>query len=180
MRSLYAPVLALTLAAAPLAASPAAAQSSTVRASASDSVSRIVPRQSLRSADFSIVSRDGTKAILQRGDAIVVQLTDRGLARFEGSAAAPKPEQGALARLVEGMVRGGLRVMLDNAIEYDVTALREVRHERGRLVFIDRDGRQVFDRLEIDGEEFMESFAPRDAEAFARHVNRLLARRAGR
>jgi hypothetical protein len=165
------------VAAVALTPAPLCAQGAGVRAEASDSVTRIIPRLPLDRAAFSIVSVDGTKAILQLDDVIVVQLTDRGLARLTVDTRKREEEQGTLARMIGGLVRGGLRVLLDNAIEYEMSALQEVRYEEGRLVFLNREGKPVFDSISIDGQEFMESFAPRDARAFARRMNRLLAQR---
>jgi hypothetical protein len=180
MRHLYVCLAALALAAPALAPSPAAAQNAGVRASAADSVSRVVPRRALEDADFAIVSRDGSNALLQTGGVIVLQLTDRGLARLDEEIPPPEAEQSTWGRLVGGIVRGALRVLLDNAIEYEIADLREVRHENGALRFVNRQGKPVFHQVNVNGQEFMESFSPEDAEAFARHVNRLLARRAAR
>jgi hypothetical protein len=159
---------------------PSALEAQTVRATSSDSISRIVPRMQSAEADFSIVSTDGGKTILQRGDVVVFQLTDRGLGGILRETREREAEQSGFARLVSGMVRGGLRVLLDNAIEYEISALSEVRHENGALVFLDRGGKRVFDQMMVDGEEFMESFSHRDAEALARRLNGMIARRATR
>jgi hypothetical protein len=171
---LLAAVAALSL--GPLAAAPAEAQ---IRATASDSLTRIIARLPLEGPGHVIVSRDGHNAIVHRGDAVVIQLTDAGLAAIgRGDRDRNREgEQRGFARLIETVARVSVRALLDNAIEYDLAGLSEVRYEEGSLVFLNLDGKRVFESLVIEGEEFMDSFAPRDAEVMARRLNREITRR---
>jgi hypothetical protein len=155
-------------------ASPAAAQNVHIRGGeAADSAARFVDRRPAATADFAIVSTDGNHALMLLADAILLQLTDAGLARI-ATPPADTAGKGTAARLIEGMVRGGMRVLLDRGLEYDLAELQEVRVEGHRLVFVNRHGKEVFGKMEIDGKEFMEGFSPRDARAFAARVNRRL------
>jgi hypothetical protein len=156
----------------------AAAQGVSIRTGENtDSIARFVDRRAPAAADFAITSVDGNRVLMLLPDAIALQLTDAGLERIANRPAATDERKSAVALLVEGMVRGGLRVLLDRSLEYDLRELREVRVENGRLVFENRTGDPVFDRMNIDGQDFMEGFAPRDARAFADRVNRRLRQR---
>jgi hypothetical protein len=153
----------------------AAAQGVSIRTGENtDSTARFVDRRAPAAADFAITSVDGNRVLMLLPDAIALQLTDAGLTSIANRPAATDERKSAVALLVEGMVRGGLRVLLDRSLEYDLRELREVRVENGRLVFENRAGDPVFDRMNIDGQDFMEGFAPRDARAFADRVNRRL------
>jgi hypothetical protein len=153
---------------------PAAAQNVHIRSGeSSDSTARFVDRRAAATADFAIVSTDGNHTLMLLPDAILLQLTDAGLARI-AELPADTAGKGTVARLMEGMVRGGMRVLLDRGLEYDLAELDEVRVEGHRLIFVNRRGKEVFGKMEIDGKEFMEGFSPRDARAFAARVNRRL------
>jgi hypothetical protein len=177
MRRAHFQLSALLLATGVLVTGPstAAAQNIQVRSDQStDSTARFSDRRAPARADFAIVSTDGLRALLLLPGAISMQLTDAGLERIGRAPADAPADQGPIARLIEGMARGGLRVLLDRALDYELRELSEVRIEGERLVFINREGKPVFDEVKIDGREFMEGFSPRDARAFADRVNRRL------
>jgi hypothetical protein len=153
----------------------ATTRSGTVRISDSpDSVARLVPRVPLTAASFAITTLDGHTALLLRDTTIVLQLTDQGLEEIGRSTA--DEEQDFLKALLGSMLRGGLRMLLDRGLEYSLADLREARYERGRLVLESRRGNEIFENVEIEGRQLMESFSERDARAFARRVNAARAR----
>lgn len=177
MRRAQLPLSAVLLATAVLVAAPSTAASQYIHVrsgESTDSAARFNDPRSVAQADFAIVSTDGQRALLLLPGAISMQLTDAGLERIGRPPAEAPADQSAIARLVEGMARGGLRVLLDRALDYELRELREVRVEGERLVFINREGKPVFDEVKIDGREFMEGFSRRDARAFADRVNRRL------
>jgi hypothetical protein len=154
---------------------PAAAQHVHVRhGESTDSAARFVQRRPHAMADFAIISTDGRRALLLLPDAVALQLTDAGLEDIASPPAEAPADQGALARVFEGMLRGGLRVLLDRALEYDIDELGVARVDGERLVFVNRSGKPVFENMNIDGQDVMEGFAPADARAFAERVNRRL------
>ncbi|HEX8671557.1 MAG TPA: hypothetical protein VF710_06700 [Longimicrobium sp.] len=161
---------ALVLVCAALAlAAPVHAQRGHTRG---DSDTRFVERQPLRRATSAIQTRGGEVALLLIDRKLVMQLTDRGLSEIDRDMRddAMKEESG-FARVVAGMVRGGVRTMLDRGIEYPVSELREARYENGRLILEDREGNLIFKDVQVNDVQVMESFSPAEARAFAARVN---------
>jgi hypothetical protein len=161
---------ALVLVCAALAfAAPAHAQRGQTR---DDSDARIVERQPLRRATSAIETRGGEVALLLIDRKLVMQFTDRGLSQIERDMDHDaKKEEAGFARVLAGMVRGGVRTMLDRGIEYPVSELREARYENGRLVLEDRAGKPIFADVRVNDIQVMESFPPAEARAFAARVN---------
>jgi hypothetical protein len=164
MRTLFLVSAVLGLA---LAAQPVQAQSRD-----NDSDARVVERQPLRRASSAIETRGGEVALLLIDRHLVMQLTDRGLNKIDRDMANDaKKEESGFARFVSGMVRSGVRTLLDRGIEYPLSELREARYERGRLMLIGRDGDEVFKDVQVNDIQVMESFSPAEARAFAARVN---------
>ena len=137
-----------------------------------DSDTRIVERQPLRRATSAIETRGGEVALLLIDRKLVMQFTDRGLSQIEREMDDDaKKEESGFARVVAGMVRGGVRSMLDRGIEYPVSELREARYEDGRLVLKNREGKSIFADVRVNDIQVMESFSPAEARAFAARVN---------
>jgi beta-lactamase regulating signal transducer with metallopeptidase domain len=142
-----------------------------------DSVARVVPRVPVSDAAFGIITQSGHAALLLRDSTIVVQLTDLGLEEIGRGDAREDEDRDFLALLLDRMLRTGLRMLLDHAIEYSVADLREARYEEGRLVLESRKGGDVFRNLEVNGRDVMADFHPRDARAFVARVNAARPRR---
>ena len=160
----------------PVAQSQAAPGTGITMSGDGDSIARIVRRVPLREAAFSILTRDGRTALLLRDTTIVLQLTDRGLEAISVDEKPGDEEAGFLKQVMEGMLRGGLRMLLDRGIEYSLTDLRDARVEGGRLVLESRRGGVIFDEVNINDGNVLEQFSERDARAFAQRVNRARAR----
>ena len=137
-----------------------------------DSEARVVERQPLRRASSAIQTRGGEVALLLIDRHLVMQLTDRGLSQIDREMEHDaKKEESGFARFVSGMVRSGVRTLLDRGIEYPLSELREARYENGRLVLEDREGNAIFKDVQVNDIQVMESFSPAEARAFAARVN---------
>ena len=173
MRSFALRSAALAFAVA-LCAQPAAAQ----RDRHDDSEARVVSRQPLRSASSAIETRNGEVALLLVDRNLVIQLTDRGLNKVDRDMDDDAQKESGFARLVSGIVRSGVRSLLDHGIEYPVSELRDARYENGRIVLINREGEQIFKDVQVNDMQVMESFSPAAARAFVARVNQARRRRA--
>lgn len=142
----------------------------------SDSIARFVRRLPIRAASHTLVTRDGEAMLLLLDRTVVLQLTDHGLDRIGSVSTGTDDDDSGFRALLGGMLRGGLRVLLDRGIEYSLSDLREARYEDGRLVLESRRGNDVFENVSLSNGDVMESFDPRQARAFAARVN--AARRA--
>lgn len=168
----------------PLLAAPVAvrAQDNDIRISVSDgdtdSPGRVGPRRHLRDARLAIATRDDRVALLLIHEAVVMQLTDRGLRDLRDEMrrdAEEDRESGFFAEMVQTMVRSTVESMLRRSIEYPVSELRDVEYRRGRLVFTGEDGKRVFESVRVNDTEVMENFSDADARAFVREFRRLKA-----
>jgi hypothetical protein len=165
MRKVFFVSAALGLA---LAAQPAEAQ----RRHDSDSDARVVERQPLRRASSAIQTRGGEVALLLIDRRLVMQLTDRGLGEIDRDMERDaRKEESGFARFVSGMVRSGVRSLLDRGIEVPLSEIREARYANGRLVLEGRDGNEMFKDVQVNDVQVMESFSPAEARAFAARVN---------
>lgn len=160
----------------PISVDTPPARTGTVTVDGQDSIARIVPRVPVRSARYAITSTDGRTALLLQDTTLVLQLTDRGLEFVGRGDDAADADRGFLSALLGSMLRGGLRVLLDRGIEYSLRDLQEARYHNGRLVLQSVRGNDVFENVNIDGRQLMESFSERDAREFARRVNAARAR----
>jgi hypothetical protein len=145
---------------------PLSAQAQQIRVSGSDTESRVVSRMPVNQALFGITSEDGQAALLLTERGIVLQLTDQGLARVTSMEESKQEDQGMLTRLFEGLVRSGVRALLDHGIEYPLADLAAVRYEQGRLHFVRNNGEPIFEDVRVNDVSVMESFRAQDARAF--------------
>lgn len=143
-----------------------------------DDASHVTNRQSPRVARASLVTRDNKVALMMTAGSLVMQLTDHGMAEIQGDMAKDAREESGFGRFVANMVRSGVASMLDHAIAYPLSELREARYEDGRLRFINRDGEAVFAKVQLNDKDAMEGFDPAQARAFAARVNQALGHRA--
>lgn len=153
-----------------LLATPAAAQHT---GAPSSDTSWIVPRVALTQARKSLPTRDAQAAVLLMDTTLVLQFTDKGLSRVNASAHDSLPKDLG-ERLIARIVGSALGELFDHGIAYNLRSLRAARVEGNRLVFEDRAGKRVFDRVEINGRDVMNDFSPAEAESFAAAVNRAL------
>jgi hypothetical protein len=174
MRALRTTLFGIGVACACLA-QPAAAQRN-VNVEVADSAARIIERQPLGRADASLQTRGGNVALLLIDRTLVFQLTDSGLRRMERDAEADS-EATLVSRIIGGMVRGGLRHVLDRGLEYQLSELREARFTDGELILINRNGDHVFADAEVNGSKVMRSFPDAEGRAFAARINQALRRR---
>lgn len=155
-----------------LLAAPAAAQRTGTPRS---DTSWIVQRVPLAQAATSLRTRDAQTAVLLMDTTLVLQFTDAGLSRINASVRDSAP-QDVGHRLLARMVGSALGELFDHGIAYNLRALRGARVEGNRLVLEDLAGTRVFDRVEHNGRDVMNDFAPAEASRFAAAVNRALRR----
>ena len=131
-----------------------------------DSVAHVVDRPSLAKANFAIVSRDGTAALLLMDTTIIAEMTDTGLARMNAREATDTIK-GTVNRLFARMALGALQPLFDHGVAYHLRDMAKARYADGRLQIIRANGEEVFRDTEIGHGPLMEGFTPADARAFA-------------
>ena len=131
-----------------------------------DSVAHVVDRETLAKANFAIVTRDGTAALLLMDTTIIAEMTDTGLARMN-SREATDTIKGTVNRMFARMVLGALQPVFDHGVAYHLRDLADARYADGRLQLRRANGEEVFRDTEIGRGPLMEAFTPADAKAFA-------------
>lgn len=148
------------------AAWAAGAQPSVLPLDDAEEVAAMVPRLPMHRATETLVSRDGAAAMLLTEDAVVVQLTDDGVAQAT-QAAAPR-RQRRVARLVASFLAGLSRGAPDRAVRCALRRVADVRVDaQGHVVLTGHDGA----RLNVTGVHGRhDRFDPVAARAFAARV----------
>ena len=161
----------LVIAAAMLVfATPAFAQKDVHVTVDGDSVVKVIDRVEIRKSTFHIVNVKQETALIVRDSTIVLQLTDRGLKNIKREI--KKEGESALGKMLHAALAGAMEEFLDHGMEYQLSDLKEARVEKGVLVLERKNGELIFDEMEVNGEEVLETFSPEDARRFAAHVNR--------
>jgi len=142
-------------------------------------VARPGPRHSLQDAHLAITTTDDAAALVLTRSVVALQLTDRTLRKVNDEMrrdARDDDNDGVLASMIAGAVRGTVGNMLRRSIEVPIRELASVEYRNGRLEFTTEDGERIFDRAEINGTDLTASFSPADARAFVREFRALKAR----
>lgn len=143
-----------------------------------DEPSRWGPRYAAHQSRFAITSRDDKVTLVLTDRVVAFQLSDRVMRKLDRDLRRERQEDdddGPIGEAIKVAVIGVVRSMLDHSAECPVRELRDVRYEDDRLVFVTREGDRAFDRFEVDDEDVLESFDPRDAREFVRQFHRLKA-----
>jgi len=134
-------------------------------------------RHATGEARFAITTEDGKVTLLLTDRVVAFQLSDRVMRKVDRELHRARHEDedddGPLGDAIKAAVLSSVRSLLDHSAECPVRELRDVRYVDGRLEFVTRDGDRIFDRFEIDDDDVLESFDPRDAAAFVREFHRL-------
>lgn len=125
-------------------------------------------------ARVAITSEDGQVTLLLTDRDVLIQLSNRALHRVHRELRDARREQdNALAAAIVTAVTGTVRELLESSLACDVSDLRDVSYERGRLVFTGRNGRQVYGSVQVDDTDITAAFSERDARRFVREFHRV-------
>jgi hypothetical protein len=143
-----------------------------------ESPARPGPRHDLRDARYAITTTDDVASLLLTRRVVALQLTERTLGNIgrEMDEDDEDGDGGFIGRMVSNMVKSTVRSVLRRSLEIPLDEVRSVDYRGGRLLITTEDGERVFERVEIDDTEVMESFSRRDAEEFVRQFRVLKAR----
>lgn len=177
MRSIATGVALLALAAAPALPTGPAAHATSFTCQGLGRDVQISDRLDPADARFAITTEGGEVTLLLTDHEVAVQLSARTLRRVHRELRDARNEQDHwLASTIVTAVAGAVRQMLDHSFVCDVSDLRDVKYEDGRLVFIGRHGKAMF--MDEDGgdSDFCRAFSERDARNFVREFRLVKSR----
>ena len=138
---------------------------------------RWAPRHDLGEARIAIDTQDGKVTLVLTGETIAFQLSDRTMRKVDRELRRARHEHdedgNPIGEAIVAAVTSSVRSLLDHSAECPLAEIRDVRCEDGRLVIVSRDGDRLFEKLELDDRDVLDSFDARDAAAFADEFRRL-------
>ncbi|MFL5606294.1 MAG: hypothetical protein ACJ8AD_07605 [Gemmatimonadaceae bacterium] len=111
------------------------------------------------------------------GDTITSGLSEQTLAKARHETDANAVQGTGLGASIERMVKSGVQTALGTRVAIPLSALNDVRYERGAIVFDWKKKPLAFVKTSVNGKPIMESFSPEDAQRF---VNAVRARKRAR
>ena len=131
-------------------------------------------RHDLDRARFAMLSEDRAVALVLTHDVVAFHLSDRTFHKLAQEIAHESDDEdgGVIADAIKGAILGSVRALLDHSLECPIADLRDVRYRDGRLILITEDGDRIFEDLNINDHEVLESFSEHDALAFVREFRR--------
>lgn len=131
-------------------------------------------RHDLGRTRYAMLTHDGSAVLLITREVVAVQLSDRTLRKIDREMEREQEDDdGVLAGAIKSAVLGGVRALLNHSLECPIDELSDVRYRDGRLELIAEDGGRVFENVEIDDRDLLESFRAQDARAFVEEFHRL-------
>jgi len=127
-------------------------------------------------ARLAITTEDGKVTLLLTDRDVAFQLSERTLHKVDRELRDKQDlEDNWLGAAIVTAVVGTVRDLVDNSLECRIRDLRDVSYEDGRLRFIARNGRPVFDDADVCDSDVTSAFSERDARTFVREFRKLKA-----
>ena len=140
-----------------------------------DSVSRIIDRVPRSNATFSIANTKREAELLLLDTTIVLQMSGKGLNHVDRGIKKDAQNDGAASKFLKSVLAGSVKSLLDHGIEYNLRYLKQARVDKGVLVLEDKEGKHIFEGVDVNDEKVMTTFSESDAKSFALRVNRAIA-----
>jgi len=132
------------------------------------------PRHDIGRARYVMVTRDGAVELLITQRRVALQLSGRTMREIDREMDRElEDEDGVIADAIKRAVLGGVRALLRRSLECPLDELSDARYRDGRLELVTVDGDRVFEDVELDDRDLLESFRAQDAQAFVEEFRRL-------
>ncbi len=140
-----------------------------------DPPARLARRHDTARVDLAITTEDDGATLILTRRHVAMQLSDRVMHKLDRELRREdrEDEDNALAQVIKSAVLGSVRAMLDHSVEYPISAIRDIEYRDGRLVIISVDGDPVFEDVDVNDHDVLDSFSPADARVFVREFDRL-------
>ena len=131
-----------------------------------------------RTAHLAITTEDGGVTLLIDDHDVALQLSNRTMHKVDRKLHEKEDEDsGPLGDAIKSAVLASVRSLLDHSMECRIRDLRSVEYRDDRLVMITNDGDRIFEHVDVDNQDVLESFSPDDARAFVAEFQRVKHRR---
>ena len=113
--------------------------------------------------------------LLLTPEVVGIQCADGLLRRYQHEAARKKnePENSVLAAGLKTLLLDTIGTMLKSSLVCPLHSVRDVEYRDGKLRMYSGNGREIFQGVQVDGEDLSTAFSPRDAQRFVREFHRL-------
>jgi hypothetical protein len=138
---------------------------------------RWAERHDAREARFAITTEDGDATLMLTREVVAMQLSDRAFHKIDRKIHETDGdgEDSPLGDAIKRIVLEGVREMLNHSAECRIRDIRDIEYRDDSLVITTEDGQRLFDGVEINDEDTLQSFSERDARAFVREFRRAKA-----
>ncbi len=126
-------------------------------------------RMDPQDARLAITTRDGNSTLMLTDRIVATQFSDRLVHRLDRKFHAEKNEDdsGPLGQAIKSAVFAGVRSLIDHSAQCPVRDITNVEYKNGRLLFWSH-GDSLFQNIQVDQHNVMESFTESDAKKFIR------------
>ncbi len=132
------------------------------------------PRHDIGRARYAMPTRNRSVVLLITRRHVAVQLSDRTMREIDREMRNERDEdEGVIVNAFKSAVLGGVRSLLDHSFECPLDELCDARYRDGRLELITEDGDRIFEDIQIEDRDLLESFRAQDAQAFVEEFHRL-------
>lgn len=166
------PFLALLTLSVPFQAEAQSDHYSTAHEMGGDIVSRVDHSD----AKAAITTQSESVDLLLMNEMIVMQFTDSFLDQISDEIEGKNEsnEASAIGEILRSALSSGIRTMLDHGIGIPLHEISEIYYENGRLMILNMKEEEIFEDLDVDDNQVMEDFTPRDARRFVAEAERHL------
>jgi len=135
-------------------------------------VSRRDSAMTLGPGDVKITNEDSSVDLAVVGQRIVVQLSDKTMAKVRRETDTAAIKDSGFGGSIERLVKRTVQSTLGQQFDYPLADVRDARYENGAII-LDVNGREprLLANTKVGGRKLMESFRPADAQRFVAAVN---------
>ncbi|REL29192.1 hypothetical protein DYD21_15185 [Rhodohalobacter sp. SW132] len=120
-----------------------------------------------------IQTREGSVDLLLTENDLVIQFSNKGLEKMAAEIQGDKSDS-QFEAIIKSMVSSGVQTFLDRAMIIPYYEIDEISYSDGRLIILNKDGKEIFGDLEFNDSKVVENFSRRDARKFVSAAERLL------
>lgn len=133
------------------------------------------PRHESSEATLAITTRNGGVTLLINHDVLAAELSDAKMHEIDRRIREESREadDSDLGHAIRSVVLHTVRNFLRHSAECDLADVRDVDYRDGELVITATSGRHVFERIDVEDDDFGRAFRERDARAFVAEFHRL-------